>query len=67
MEVENERQYILMWIESFDGDGLVITDWNPIKQALFYTDFSQLRSMFERSMFEPRLYNSIQEYVDDKE
>lgn len=59
-------RYILAYIDLFDGNGLTITDKDWIERELeriaFDSGFDVLRSMFA-----PRLYNSIDEYVDNQE
>lgn len=51
-------EYIYMWIETFDEDGLIITDGQLIKDELSKCNFEWLREMFA-----PEMYNSIDEWV----
>ena len=57
---EDIARYIAQWIDSFDGQGLVVTE-NIGTDAIMCLggDFLRLRKMFV-----PDNYDSIQEYVD---
>lgn len=46
---EQIRQEIIEWVNSLDGNGLVITDDDLLDESLYGANFDSLRDLFKRS------------------
>ena len=64
---EEIANYLITWIYSLDGYGIIVVDDSEIDNAVHaWIERTNLKVL--RDMFNPPLYNSIQEYADsDKE